>query len=88
MERAPLTQPNTASRLIEMAASLVGSREAVRSLLKCSASDFRKYCDGSKEPTWPEIDRLVDVITREQGAVIEKNREFLDELRRKRRLRG
>jgi hypothetical protein len=60
----------------------------VRALMKCSASDFRKYCDGSKEPSWPEIDRLVDLIAREQGARIEKNRAFLDEIRRKRRLRG
>jgi hypothetical protein len=77
-----------ASRLIALAISLLGSREEVRALLKCSASDFRKYCDGSKEPSWPEIDRLVDLIAREQGARIEKNRAFLDEIRRKRRLRG
>ena len=77
-----------ASRLIAMAVSVLGSRDEVRALLKCSASDFRKYCEGTKEPSWPEIERLVDAIAREQGAVIEKNREFLDELRRKRRLRG
>jgi hypothetical protein len=77
-----------ASRLIALAISILGSREEVRALLKCSASDFRKYCDGSKEPSWPEIDRLVDLIAREQGARIEKNRAFLDEIRRKRRLRG
>ena len=79
---------NTASRLIAMAASLLGSTDEVQVVLRCSQSDFQMYRDGVKEPSWPELDRLVAVIVREQGTMIARNRELRAAIRRKRPLRG
>jgi hypothetical protein len=68
---------NTTSRLIALAVSLVGSPDAVKATMKCSDADFLAYCDGRKEPSWPELDRLIDLIVREQGNIIAKNRDLL-----------
>jgi len=84
MDRMPRKQPTTASRLIGMAVESLGSADEVRALLKCSSSDFSKYCDGRKEPSWTEIDKLVAAIVREQRSRMAKNRAFLAEIRRKR----
>ena len=81
-------QPNTGSRLIAMATTLLGSADEVKALLKCSEADFYKYCDGRKEPSWTEIDRLVAAIVREQRRKMVKNRAFLAEIRRKRGGKG
>jgi hypothetical protein len=35
------------------------------------------FCDGRKEVPWPELDRLIQLIIREQGKLIAKNRELL-----------
>jgi hypothetical protein len=59
--------PNTSSRLIAMAVSLVGDPD----------------CSGGKEPTWPELDRLVTRIIREQGKMMTKNRELFAQIRAK-----
>ena len=72
---------NTTSRLIALAVSLVGSPDDVKAAMKCSDADFLAYCDGRKEPSWPELDRLITLIVREQSAIIAKNRELLDEHR-------
>lgn len=60
-----------------MAVSLIGDREAVRSAMQSSAEDFRDYCAGRKEPPFPELDRLISLIIREQGQMIARNRERL-----------
>jgi hypothetical protein len=75
--------PNTSSRLIAMAANLVGSRHEVMARMKCSAAEFDDYCASRKEPTWAQLDRLVTLIVSEQQVRIEKNREFLRAARRK-----
>lgn len=72
---------NTTSRLIAMAASLVGSAHEVQAAIKCSAADFLEYCNGSKEPTLPELDRLITLIIHEQGKIIAHNRELLADQR-------
>ena len=76
--------PNPASRMIAMAARLLGSSEKVKQCMQCSELEFRAYRAGRKEPSWLEIDRLVEIIMREQGVQIAKNRVFLDEMRKKR----
>lgn len=88
MERAPEKSPNTASRLIAMAVSLVGGGEEVMKAMGCPTENFQAYCSGQKEPTWPELDRLVTLIVREQGKTIAQNREFLAKAREGRRPKG
>jgi hypothetical protein len=85
VDRAPAKLPNTCSRLIAMATSFVGSADDVKAIMKCADEDFRAYCDGTKEPSWPELDKLVTLIIREQSKVIARNREFLAAARRKAR---
>jgi hypothetical protein len=81
MDRVPPKLPNTASRLIAMAASLVGEADPVRQAMQCSPEDFRAYCAGSKEPGMVEFDRLIALIIRQQGKLIARNRELLDRIR-------
>lgn len=86
MDRAQSKLPNTASRLIAMAASLTGDPQSVKKAMLCSDADFLDYCAGAKEPPWHEMDRLITLMVREQGRLIAKNREFLkqtEELRRR-----
>ena len=88
MERAPEKLPNTASRLIAMAGSLVGGAEEVMQAMGCSSENFQAYRSGQKEPTWPELDRLVTLIVREQGKIIAQNRKVLAKTRADQRLKG
>jgi hypothetical protein len=81
MERAPDKLPNTSSRLIAMAVSLVGEADQVRQAMQCSNEDFREYCAASKEPPGPEFDRLIQLIIREQGKMLAKNRELIGRIR-------
>lgn len=83
MDRVRGKLPNTSSRLIAMAASLLGSREAVRAHMQCPAEDFESYCAGTKEPPAHEFTRLVDLIVAEQQKILAKNRELLAEIRRR-----
>ena len=77
MDRDPPKLPNTSSRLIAMAVSLVGDSRKLMEHMHCSEADFLAYCDGRKEPTWPELDRLITLIVREQGKIIAHNRDLL-----------
>jgi len=77
------TSNKTAQRLIAMAVSLVGEPHKVGEHMQCSDADFLAYCAGYKEPSWPELDRLISLIIREQGTLIGKNREMLAKLRTK-----
>ena len=74
MDRASQEPPNTASRLIAMAASLVGSAHEVMVVMRSSEEDFRLYSEGVKEPSFPELDRLINLIIREEQKLIEDNR--------------
>jgi hypothetical protein len=73
----------TTPRLIAMAVSLCGDKDIVSKAMCCSDSDLLAYCAGEKEPPWPELDRLIGLIIREQGVLIAGNREHLNKLRRK-----
>jgi hypothetical protein len=84
LDRAPDKLPNTASRLIAMAASLVGDAQSVMMEMKCSIYDFHAYCAAQKEPPVEELDRLLKLIIREQGNLIAKNRELIATMRAKR----
>ncbi len=66
-----------------MAISLVGDAGAVRGAMNCSAADFSDYCAGRREPPWPEFDRLVDLLVREQGKLMARNRAHLADARSK-----
>lgn len=81
MDRAPAKLPNTSSRLIAMAVSLVGEVQTVALEMKCSNPDFLEYCAGRKEPPPEELDRLITLIVREQGRLISKNRQLLADIR-------
>lgn len=85
MDRLAGKLPNTTSRLIAMAVSLVGDGETVRSAMQSSAEDFGDYRAGRKEPPFPELDRLVNLIIREQGQMIARTRELLARNRARRR---
>ena len=74
---------NTSARLIAMAVSLVGEAEPVRREMGCSHDDFRAYCAGEAEPTWPELDKLIRVVVREQGNLIATNRELMGQINAK-----
>ena len=84
MDRAPDKLPNTTSRLIAAAVSLVGSGEEVRAQMRATKETFLEYCAGVREPSFAELDRLVSLIVREQGKVIARNRELLQRTRGKR----
>ena len=60
-----------------MAASLTGEPELVKKAMCCSDADFLDYCEGAKDPAWPEMDRLITLIVYEQSLLIARNREFL-----------
>jgi hypothetical protein len=83
LDRAPGKLPNTSSRLIAMAVSLIGEAEAVRKEIGCSHEDFREYCAGWKEPPMPHLERLLQIIIREQGKLIAQNRELIARVRGK-----
>jgi hypothetical protein len=59
MDRVPGRLPNTSSRLIAMAVSLVGEAQSVMLEMKCSREDFLDYCAARKEPPAEELDRLI-----------------------------
>jgi hypothetical protein len=71
---------NTASRLIDIAVSLMGSVEPVIKEMNSSTDNFREYRAGTKKIPSLEYDRLISLIIREQGNVIAKNRELLAKL--------
>lgn len=81
MDRIPPKIPNTASRLIAMAVSLIGAAHAVAVEMKCTSEDFRAYAAGSKEPPPDQFERLVSLIVHEQTKLIAKNRELIARIR-------
>ena len=72
MDRLPPKLPNTCSRLIAMAVSVVGEAQSVMLEMRCSQMDFREYCFGVKEPSSEEFDQL-----------IAQNRELIEQIRAK-----
>jgi hypothetical protein len=60
-----------------MAVSLVGEAQSVMREMKCSSADFLEYCAGQKEPSSHEFDGLIQLIVREQGILIARNRELI-----------
>ncbi|MGH8635758.1 MAG: hypothetical protein ACREUZ_01335 [Burkholderiales bacterium] len=81
MDRIPGKLPNTSSRLIAMAVSLVGEAQSVMLEMRCSSEDFLDYCAALKEPPADELDRLVKLLIREQGNLIAQNRELIAKIR-------
>jgi hypothetical protein len=77
LDRVPPKLPNTTSRLIAMAVSLVGEAQSVVLEMRCSQVDFGEYCAGGKEPPPIEFERLIVLIIREQSKMIAKNRELI-----------
>ena len=77
MDRVPPKLPNTASRLIAMAVSLVGEAQPVAVQMKCSQADFRRYCAGQTDPSSAQLHRLISLIIQEQGKLIARNRETI-----------
>ena len=76
------TEGKATPRLIAMAASLVGEPSLVRKEMRCAEADFRAYCEGEREPPWPELDRLITLIIREEGNIIAANRANLAKRRK------
>ena len=78
-------KPSAGARVIAMAVSLVGDPEKVRHKIGCSAEDFMAYCSGAQDLQWRHFDALLTLITHEQGLLIAKNRDLLNEMRQKSR---
>jgi hypothetical protein len=76
MDRVPQNGEGLASKLIDMAVYLVGKAH-VMAYMRCSDDDFRDYCDARKSPPQPDIERLIELIVREQNKIIAKYREAL-----------
>ena len=70
-----------ASSLIAMAGSLVGAQSKVRAYMQWSETDFLDYCAARKAPPQPDFERLVELVVREQGNIIAKNRALQAEIR-------
>lgn len=83
LDRAPASLERTVSRLIAMAGSLLRAPSKVREYMKCSETDFVDYRAGRKAPSQAEVERLVDLIVREQSNIIARNRDLLLEIRAK-----
>jgi hypothetical protein len=83
LDRIPDQPERVASRLIALACSLVGEPSKVRECMQCSEINFQDYCAARKAPTQPELERLIELIVREQSNVITKNKELLSEIRTK-----
>ncbi len=66
-----------------MAVALVGSADRVRIRMQCSESDYAAYSAGLKEPSSPELNRLVDLIVDEQSRAVQANREAIRRVRQK-----
>ena len=81
MDPVPPKLPNTASRQITMAVSLVGEAQDVALEMKCSNTDFGDYLAGNKEPPMEEFNRLVELVVREQAKRITRNRELIAQVR-------
>ena len=85
MDRGRDKLPNTTSRLIAMAVTLVGSAQVVRERMGCEVDDFVDYRAGKKEPDWVQFGRLVELIIAEQRKVITANRTALDTISSRKR---
>jgi hypothetical protein len=79
MARLRHNLPNT---LIAMAISLVDA-DFVRREIGCSPANFTAYCAAQQQPPWPEHDRLIQLIVREQQKVIARNRDLISQIRAK-----
>jgi hypothetical protein len=80
MARLRHNLPNT---LVAMAISLVGDADFVRREIGCSPANFTAYCAAQQQPPWPEHDRLIQLIVREQQKVIARNRDLISQIRAK-----
>jgi hypothetical protein len=70
-----------ASSLMALAESLVHEPHKVWECMECSVADYLDYCAERKIPTQLELERLVELILREQKAILASNRDFLARLR-------
>jgi hypothetical protein len=70
-----------ASSLMALAESLVHEPHKVWEGMQCSVSDYLDYCAERKVPSQLELERLVELILREQKAILASNRDFLARLK-------
>jgi hypothetical protein len=83
LDRLPDSMERIASRLIAMAVSLTGDVEEIRKAMNCSSEDLLEYSAAKKQPTRAQFDALFEIVIREQGNLIAKNREPLAQMREK-----
>jgi hypothetical protein len=89
LDRVPESRERVTSRLIILAASLVGGPRTVWDYMQCSEADFLAYCAERKALPQPELERLIELIVLEQSKVIGENREILLQIGAKlKKLRG
>ena len=67
----------TTSKLISMAASLAGSNDAVREVMRASEKDFALYQSGEREAPADEFTRLLGLILKKQSEEIQRFRSRL-----------
>jgi hypothetical protein len=83
LDRVPEGPERVASRLIALATSLIGEPSKVRDFMQCSEADFLDCCAARQAPSQAELERLVQLIIKEQSNIIAKNKELLSEIRAK-----
>ena len=77
-----LREPQTTSaRLLAMAVALRVDRNKLRHHMKLSDAELASLLAGDRELSWTELDLLTDLLVREQGFVIDKNRDLVELLR-------
>jgi hypothetical protein len=65
-----------------MAVVLTGSEQRVMDVMQVAAGDFAAYRGGEREPTWPQFDRLVQLVVAEQRKGIERRKAQIAHVRR------
>jgi hypothetical protein len=77
-----LPEPQTTSaRLLAMAVALRVDKSKLRQHMKLSDAELASLLAGDRELSWAELDLLTDLLVREQGFVIDKNRDLVELLR-------
>jgi hypothetical protein len=66
-----------------MAVTLAGSEQRVMHAMQVRAEDFAAYRSGEREPTWPQFDRLVQLVVEEQRKGIERRKAQIAHVRKK-----
>jgi hypothetical protein len=77
-----LKKSSTTTRLIDMTVQILGSEEAVITLMQCQRWQFDDWKAGIGAPPWPAFERMVTVLMESHRQVVAEQRELLRDLKR------